>query len=268
MIVAAISFALAMGLAIKVFDKLSGSIDEWEEIKKGNWGVAIILLTILVRGLLFPLNRRQQVSMAKSQAVMTKLKPQLDALKAKYKNNVKRYQQEQMELMKKEGARPPLFGCLIMFAQFPVWISLFQILGTSIELRQAGFVGWVDDLSRPDRMPFGFFGLETVNLLPLLMAAATVVQMLSQPKQADPSQAQMQKVMAVMMPVVMLLFLYNYSSGLSLYIFTSSLLGIFEFHVIRRIWPVAGAPGPGASRRPPPPSSPPRGKRRSDLAKA
>jgi YidC/Oxa1 family membrane protein insertase len=206
----------------------------------GNWGVAIILLTLLVKGLLFPLNRRQQTSMARYAAVMQRLKPQLDELKAKYKNNMRKYNEEQMKLIRAEGASPPVGGCLLMFLQLPVWVGLFQILGSSIELRQSYFVGWIDDLSRPDRMPFGFFGFETINLLPLLMSAATMVQMRFQTKPADPAQAQSQKIMGLLMPVVMLFFLYGYSSGLSLYIFTSSLIGIFEFHVIRRIWPVPG----------------------------
>jgi len=210
----------------------------------GNWGVSIILLTLLVKGLLFPLNRKQQTSMARYSAVMQRLKPQLDELKAKYKNNMRTFTEEQSKLVRAEGASPPIGGCLLMFLQLPVWVGLFQILGTSIELRQSHFVGWIDDLSRPDRMPFGFFGFETINLLPLLMSAATMVQMRFQPKPADPAQAQSQKIMGMIMPIVMLFFLYGYSAGLSLYIFTSSLISIFEFHVIRRIWPMPGTAVP------------------------
>ena len=183
--------------------------------------------------------------MSKYSAAMGKLKPRLDELKAKYKNNTRKYQEEQMKLLKQEGVTPPLGGCLLMFLQFPIWISLFQILGTSIELRQSAFFGWISDLSRPDQMPFGFFGFETINLLPILMAIATIVQMRFQPKPADESQAQTQKIMGLIMTVFMLWLLYQYSAGLSLYIFTSSLLGIFEFQVIRRIWPVEGGANPG-----------------------
>lgn len=211
----------------------------------GNWGFAVILLTLVVKILLFPLNRVQQSSMAKYSAVMASLKPEIDALKAKYKKNKKKFNEEQMKLMRAHGASPPLGGCLLMFLQFPIWISLFQILKSSIELRHAPFVGWVDDLSQADRLPFGMFGLETINVLPILMAMATMAQMRFQPKPADESQAQMQKTMGLMMPFVMLIFLYRYPSGLSLYIFTSSLIGIFEFQVIRRFWPPAGIPLPG-----------------------
>jgi len=210
-----------------------------------NWGVAIILLVVIVRFLLFPLNRIQQSSMARYGATMQRLKPELDALKAKFKGNTRKFNEEQMKLLKREGASPPLGGCLLMFLQFPVWISLFQILRYSIELRHAEFIFWVHDLSRPDQMPlpFSVYGIDYVNVLPILMAVANLVQLRFQPKPADENQAQMQKIMGIMMPLMMLVFLYTYPSGLSLYIFTSSVLGIIEYQIIRRFWPVPGAPG-------------------------
>jgi YidC/Oxa1 family membrane protein insertase len=211
-----------------------------------NWGVAIILLTLVVRAILFPLNRVQQSSMAKYAATMQRLKPEIDALKAKHKNNTRKFNEEQMKLLRAHGATPPLGGCLLMFLQFPIWISLFQILRTAIELRHAPFALWVDDLSRPDQMPLGFdvMGLDHLNLLPILMALAMIVQMRFQAKTTDPSQAQMQRTMAMIMPVMMLFFLYAYPSGLSLYILTSSLLGILEYQLIRRYWPPPAAPVP------------------------
>ena len=212
----------------------------------GNWGVAIILLTLLVRVLLFPLNRVQQSSMQRYSAVMQRLKPQLDELKAKHKNNMRKYNEEQMKLLKEHGVRPPLGGCLLMFLQFPIWIALFQILRSSIELRHAPFAFWVHDLSQPDRMPFPWLG--SLNLLPILMAAAQILQMRMQPKPADESQAQMQKMMAWMMPGMMLFFLYGYPSGLALYIFTSSLFGILEYRLVRRLWPPPEVPVPAKAR--------------------
>ncbi|MGQ0553476.1 MAG: YidC/Oxa1 family insertase periplasmic-domain containing protein [Planctomycetota bacterium] len=208
----------------------------------GNWGVAVILLTLVVKMLLFPINRVQQSSMAKYQVTMGKLKPELEALKAKHKNNKRKFNEEQIRLLKENKATPPLGGCLLMFLQFPIWISLFQILRSSIELRHASFAFWVDDLSAPDRMPFPVLGLESINLLPVLMAVATLIQMRMQPKTGDESQIQMQKIMGTIMPVMMLFFLYSYPSGLSLYIFTQSLLGIFEYRIIRKYWPVPGTP--------------------------
>jgi YidC/Oxa1 family membrane protein insertase len=212
----------------------------------GNWGVAIILLTLLVRVLLFPLNRVQQSSMQRYSAVMQRLKPQLDELKAKHKNNMRKYNEEQMKLLKEHGVRLPLGGCLLMFLQFPIWIALFQILRSSIELRHAPFAFWVHDLSQPDRMPFPWLG--SLNLLPILMAAAQILQMRMQPKPADESQAQMQRMMAWMMPGMMLFFLYGYPSGLALYIFTSSLFGILEYRLVKKLWPPPEVPVPAKAR--------------------
>src|SRR5262249_36488207 len=160
-------------------------------------------LTILVRLILFPLNRVNQSGMLRYSAAMQRLKPQLDALKAKYKNNMRKFNEEQMKLLKDEGVRPPLGGCLLMFLQLPVWVSLYQILRTSIELRQAPFIGWVHDLSRPDHL-MALPVIGALNLLPILMAAAQVIQMRLQPPPADAQQAQMQRIMGMMMPVMML----------------------------------------------------------------
>ena len=208
-----------------------------------NWGVAIILLTVVVRVLLFPLNRVQVATMTKYSNTMQRLKPELDALKARYKNNVRKFNEEQMKLLKEHGATPPLGGCLLQFIQIPIWYSLFQVLRSSIELRHAPFALWVKDLSQPDAMPLpvAVAGIGHVNLLPVLMAAAMVLQMRMTPKPADETQAQTQRIMAVLMPIMMLFFLYTYPSGLSLYIFTSSLWGILESQLIKRYWPVPGA---------------------------
>lgn len=208
----------------------------------GNWGVAIILLTVVVRVTLFPLNRVQQATMTKYSNTMQRLKPELDALKARYKSNMRKFNEEQMKLLKENGATPPLGGCLLQFIQLPIWYSLFQVLRSSIELRHAPFAFWVHDLARPDAMPLPVpvLGFTHVNLLPLLMALAMVFQMRMQPKPADETQAQTQKIMAIMMPFVMLFILYTYPSGLSLYIFTSSVFGILEYRLIRKYWPVPG----------------------------
>lgn len=215
----------------------------------GNWGVAIILLTVLVRALLFPLSRVQQSQMMAHGAKMQKLKPKLDELKAKYKNNQKKFNEAQIKLMQEHGVRPPLGGCLVMLLQFPIWIGLYQVLRSSIELRQASFFGWIDDLSQPDRMPLGVLGFDTINLLPILMAGAMVLSMRAQPKPADDAQAAQQKIMATIFPVMMLFLLYGYPAGLALYILTSSLLGIFEIQFIRKRWPVGGTtePAPASS---------------------
>lgn len=199
----------------------------------GNWGIAIILLTLLVRICVFPITRTQQVSMQKYSQKMQVLKPKLDALKEKFKDKPQKFAQEQMKLLKEHNARPPLLGCLTMLVTFPVFIGMFQILRTSIELRQAPFVAWIGDLSLPDAM-FEVPGIGmSFNLLPILATAAFVGQMALAPKPADPQARQQQKIMFIM-PVIFGVMFYNYAAGLSLYMLTSSLYGMFEYKFIRQ----------------------------------
>lgn len=209
-----------------------------------NWGMAIICLTLLVKALLFPLNRVQQVSMHKYSQKMAKMKPKLDELKKKFKNNRKKFQEEQMKLMKEHGATPPLLGCLLIFLQFPVFIGLFQVLRTSIELRHSPFMFWIKDLSMPDQMPLPFtlplLGWDSLNLLPLLMVVAFFLQQKVMPKPADPQQAQTQKIMMYFMPIFFGFLFYGYASGLSLYWMTSNIISIVETQFIRKKFPVGG----------------------------
>ncbi|MFH0947215.1 MAG: membrane protein insertase YidC [Planctomycetota bacterium] len=199
----------------------------------GNWGVSIILLTLLVRMCIFPVTRTQQVSMQRYSMKMQALKPKLDALKEKYKDKSQKFAQEQMKLLKEHNAKPPLLGCLSTLITFPVFIGMFQILRTSIELRQAPFAGWIGDLSLPDAM-FQIPGLGfAFNLLPILATAAFVGQMALAPKPADPQARQQQKIMFIM-PIVFGVMFYNYAAGLSLYMLTSSLYGMFEYKFIRQ----------------------------------
>jgi YidC/Oxa1 family membrane protein insertase len=208
----------------------------------GNWGVAIIFLTFVVKGLLFPLNRVQQVSMYKYQQKMNKLKPKLDELKKKYKNNKKKYNEEQMKLMREHGATPPLLGCLLVFLQFPVFIGLFQALRTSFELRHSPFCLWIKDLSQPDAMPLPFalpLVGDTLNVVPIMMTLAFFFQQKAMPKPADPQQQQTQKIM-MFMPFIFGIMFYGYASGLSLYWMTSNLISIVEYKFIRKKFPVGG----------------------------
>ncbi len=221
----------------------------------GNWGLAIILLTFTVRLLLFPINRRSQTAMARYQTKMKRLQPQIEELKQRYAKDPTKLRQEQGVLMQKEGAFPPLFGCLTMFVQIPVFFGLFSALRTSFDLRQAPFFGWMNDLSKPDRLAeinfdthLPFVGtIQYLNVLPPLMVALWILQQALMPKPSDPQAARMQKMM-MFMPAVMGLFLYNYAAGLSVYMITQSLLGIVELSVIKKYWPVDEkelAPKPG-----------------------
>ncbi|HUR27979.1 MAG TPA: membrane protein insertase YidC [Planctomycetota bacterium] len=211
----------------------------------GNWGVAIILLTLSVRLVLFPINRRSQTAMARYQAKMKRVQPQIEALKKKYEKDPARLRQEQTLLMQKEGAFPPLGGCLPMFLQIPVFFALFAALRASYDLRQAPFALWMHDLAKPDQLAridlnthLPFIGtIEYFNLLPILMVVLWVLQQRLMPKPTDEQALKMQKMMMIM-PVFMGFFLYNYAAGLSLYMITQSTLGIVEQVVIKRFWPL------------------------------
>jgi YidC/Oxa1 family membrane protein insertase len=137
-----------------------------------------------------------------------------------------------MKLMKEEGANP-LGGCLPMLLQLPIFIALYRSLMVSIDLRQAPFLLWIDDLAQPDRLaqlPFTLplLGTSFLNLLPILMATSMVLQQRMMPRPATKEAAQQQRMMAVFMPLMIGFFLYKVASGLNLYILTSTVFGMFE----------------------------------------
>lgn len=197
-----------------------------------NWGVAIILLTLLINIVLYPLSLKSLKSMREMQA----LQPKIEALRVAYKENPQKLNREIMELYKKHRINP-MGGCLPMLLQMPVFFALYQVLMRSVELRGAPFL-WIKDLSRPDRfIAFNFhiplLGNE-LNILPLLMAVGMFVQQkLSMPKKATPSgasdqYAQQQKMMATIMPLMFGVLFYRLPSGLVLYWLTNTLLTIAE----------------------------------------
>jgi YidC/Oxa1 family membrane protein insertase len=200
----------------------------------GNWGVAIILLTVTVKTLLFPLNRLQSRTMEQFQKKMKLLQPQIEELKKKHKNNVQKMHAEQQQLMRQHGVRPPIFGCLILFLQMPVWYGLFQIMSSAPELRHQPFFGWISDLSAPDTVPLGFELpiIGELHLLPILMVIAWLVQNRMMPKPSDPQQAQMQKMMNFF-PFIFGVMLYKYAAGQSLYMVVNSLLGMLQMKFLR-----------------------------------
>ena len=174
-----------------------------------NWGVSIILMTIVIRFLLLPFNIMSHNSMKKMQAIQPKLK----ALQEKYKDDKLELNKATMNLMKESGANP-LGGCLPMLLQFPVFIALFKVLGVGIEFYQAPFLGWISDLSKRD--PY--------FVLPVLMAASMILHQKISPSTPDP---RAKKIMLVM-TVVFSLFMVVYPSGLALYIFIGSLFSILQ----------------------------------------
>jgi YidC/Oxa1 family membrane protein insertase len=208
----------------------------------GNWGVAIILLTLLVRTVLFPFNRRSQTAMARHATKMKRIQPRLNELKEKYAKDPRKQREEQARIMQEEGAFPPLGGCLPIFLQIPVFFGLFSALRTSFDLRQAPFLGWIHDLSEPDRFMYlglnvPLLDLEYLNILPPLMVVLWILQQKVMPKPTDEQALRMQKMM-MWMPILFGFFLYNYAAGLSLYMITTSIFGILEQTVIKKIWPI------------------------------
>jgi YidC/Oxa1 family membrane protein insertase len=184
-----------------------------------NYGIAIILLTILVRLVTMPLTNRQMRSMER----MRELQPKVKALQEKHGEDRQKQSEEMMKLYKTEGVNP-LGGCFPMLLQLPVFIGLFYALRSSIQLRQAPFVGWINDLSAPETL-FTIPGLEIpIRVLPLVMGVSMVLQQKLTPMTSvDPAQARM---MMTIMPVMMTVLFYQFPSGLVLYWFVSNLLAI------------------------------------------
>jgi YidC/Oxa1 family membrane protein insertase len=210
----------------------------------GNWGVAIIMLTVMVRLLMFPLSRKQALSMAKMQA----LKPELDVLREKYKNDKEKFGRAQMELWRKHKVSP-VSGCLPVFIQMPIFIGLWQGLQSSVDLRQATFL-WIDNLAAPDGPSVSFFHWgENIpiiswlfgpyfNLLPAILIGLFLIQqkMFTPPKSATPDpQVEMQQKMMTYMLVFFGYIFWRLPSGLCLYYIASTLWGISERKLLPKL---------------------------------
>jgi YidC/Oxa1 family membrane protein insertase len=191
----------------------------------GNWGVAIILLTILIKLLFYPLSEASYRSMAK----MRVLAPKLQRLKEQYGNDRQRMQQAMMELYKTEKINP-LGGCLPIVVQIPVFIALYWVLLASVELRQAPFMLWIDDLSRPDTLFGVWFGMP-IGLLPILMGATMIIQTKLNPEPPDPVQAKVMKIM----PIAFSIFFFFFPAGLVLYWLVNNILSIAQQWHINRL---------------------------------
>ncbi len=190
-----------------------------------NFGVAIILLTILVRVLFWPLTHKSTVGMKK----MQEIQPLMKEIQAKFKDNPQRLQQEMWALYKEKKVNP-MSSCLPMLIQIPVFIALFNVLRSAVELRYAPFL-WISDLSEPEALFADWFPFGGLNLLPILMAATTALQSYFTPSTGDKNQ---QKMMMIMMPAMMLVMFYSFPSALSLYWFLSNIFSIVQMWLIRR----------------------------------
>lgn len=205
-----------------------------------NYGIAIVLLTVVVRTALLPLTLKSMRSMKKMQA----LAPELKELQEKYKDDQQELSRRMMELYRERGVNP-FSGCFPLLLQMPIFFALYRMLWNAFELRGAPFL-WVDDLSQPDRLfPTPFLGhlplvgqwLEYFNLLPLLMGAALIVNMKVMP--AAPVQNPQQKAMMTIMPIMFTVFCYPLAAGLNLYVLTSTLLGMGQQLLINKTGPDA-----------------------------
>jgi YidC/Oxa1 family membrane protein insertase len=185
------------------------------------YAFAIIALTLILKGLLWPLQNRATKSMKKMQA----LTPKMNELRDKYKDDPARMNQETMKLYKDYGINP-LAGCLPMVIQLPIFIGFYRMLGTAIELRNSKFL-WVQDLSRPDTI-FHIASIP-INPLPLLMGASNLWMMSVTPKSGDAAQQRMM----IFMPLIFLYICYNYASGLALYMMVGNLFSIVQLYVTK-----------------------------------
>jgi YidC/Oxa1 family membrane protein insertase len=188
-----------------------------------NWGIAIIVLTVVVRIALFPLTWKQ----IKSIVGMRRLKPDLDEINKKFKDDPQQKQLAMMEVYRKNGVNP-LGGCLPILIQMPVWWALYTVLQTAVELYRTPFL-WFPDLSAPD----------PVFVLPIVIGATSFVQQKMMPQQADLAQ---QKMMLYFMPALFTVMMLFLPAGLGVYILTNSVLGIVQQQVVEKFAPKASPP--------------------------
>ena len=195
------------------------------DVTRLGYGWIVVLITVLLRGIFWPLTAASTRSMKRMQA----LAPEIKALQAKYKDDMQKFTQKQWELYRKHKVSP-MSGCLPMMIQMPVFFGFFTMLRSAIELRGAHFL-WVTDLSKPDTL-FMIPGLNfPFNLLPLLMVGVMVWQAHLQPPSPgmDPTQAKMMRYL----PLIFLVFLYTYSSGMALYMTMSTLMSVIQTKVTK-----------------------------------
>lgn len=206
--------ALAFLRALKLFHQIAP-----------NWGVDIILLTIAIRVVFLPMSIRSQRSMMRLQ----RLQPQVERMREKFKDDKERLNREMIDLYKRNHVNP-LGGCAPMLLQLPIFIGLYEALLNAVELRHAPFVGWIRDLSAPECLPvpflpaLPFMPCGGIPVLVLLMGLSTFLQQYMSPQAADPNQQRMM----MFMPLVMTVMFINFPAGLSLYYFSSNVLGIIQ----------------------------------------
>ena len=212
---------------------------DWLFRVTGNFGLAIILLTVTVRGLMFPIAQKQFASMAAMRVVQPKMK----ALQERYKDDKPRLQQETMALYKSEKINP-LAGCAPILLQIPIFYALYKVLLLTIEMRHQPFVGWIKDLSAPDPFFFGLFpnlGLPAflaIGILPIAVGITQYVQFRLNPAPMDPTQEQVFKIM----PFALIFVMAPFAAGLQVYWMTTNLLTIAQQKLLYSRYPALKQP--------------------------
>ncbi len=209
----------------------------------GSYAAAIVVLTLIIKSCLWPLQNKATNSMRK----MSALSPKMTELREKYKDDPTKMNEELMKLYRDYGVNP-FSGCLPMLIQIPIFFGFYGMLGSAIELRNSSFL-WIHDLTQPDTIGhiMGF----PINILPLVMAGTMLWQMAVSPKTGDAAQQRMM----MFMPVVFIAFAYNYASALSLYWTTQNLFSIVQLYLTRNrplptLEKIKKRPGPGGSSNP------------------
>lgn len=191
-----------------------------------SWGWAIIIVTIVVRAMMWPLYARSNRTMKR----MGKLKPEMDRLKEKYPDDPAKMQQEVMMLYRKFGINP-VGGCLPMLVQIPIFFGFYRMLQYAVELRGQDFL-WVNDLSMPDTVGYLFGTGIPINVLPIVMGLSSFAQIAMMPNaSADKTQQTIMKLM----PLMFFFFCYNFAAALALYWTTSNLFSIFQTWLTQRM---------------------------------
>lgn len=206
----------------------------WFYVLTGNFGIAIILLTVVVKAAFFPLANKSYVAMSK----MKKLQPLMLEIREKYPDDKVRQQQEMMDMYKREKANP-LSGCLPMLVQIPVFFALYKVLFVTIEMRHAPFFGWINDLAAPDPTSlFNLFGLIPwsppgfllIGVWPILMGVSMWMQQRLNPAPADP----IQEKVFMWMPVFFTFLLGTFPAGLVIYWTVNNVLSIIQQALIMK----------------------------------
>ena len=205
----------------------------------GNFGVAILLVTVIIKLFFFPLANKSYVSMSKMKLVQ----PQMTEIREKYADDRQKQQQALMELYKKEKINP-LAGCLPILIQIPIFFSLYKVIFVTKELRHAPWFGWITDLSAPDPssifnlfgiLPYGvpelgFFEIFSLGILPILLGISMWLQQKLNPAPTDPTQ----KMIFAWMPWVFMFMLGSFASGLVIYWITNNVITFIQQYGIMR----------------------------------